>query len=299
MLDGPVQHRFALPGRGIEISALDWGGEGPLALLHHANGFCGAVWGVVAEELRDVYRVVALDARGHGDSSKPEGATTYDWHEFLHDLVALLELLPAELGYQEVALGAGNSFGGTMMACAAALHPERIRSVAMLDPVVRVRPELLARHGVELRMAEGSRRIVDRTRQRREVWPSRDHARESYRSKQTFEHWHPRALEHYLRFGMREREDGQVELKCPAQIEAQIFEMSGSLDPFEFAPRVRAPTVIAAGRRGHFPPRVFELLAGAMPNARVEFLEGGHLLPMEIPQKVAALLIEHGKESQL
>ena len=58
--------RIALPENGVEIATLDFGGRGPLALLHHANGFCAAVWAPVAKALTRHYRVIAMDARGHG-----------------------------------------------------------------------------------------------------------------------------------------------------------------------------------------------------------------------------------------
>ena len=47
----PQSHRVAVGESGVEIRVLDWGGQGPLALLHHANGFCAATWGLVAARL--------------------------------------------------------------------------------------------------------------------------------------------------------------------------------------------------------------------------------------------------------
>ena len=63
--------RVPLPGRGVELSVLDFGGSGPVALCAHANGFCAYLWQPVAERLRGEIRVLAYDARGHGDSSAP------------------------------------------------------------------------------------------------------------------------------------------------------------------------------------------------------------------------------------
>jgi len=44
MLSRVRRRKLALRDSAIEIALLDWGGEGPLALLHHANGFCAAAW---------------------------------------------------------------------------------------------------------------------------------------------------------------------------------------------------------------------------------------------------------------
>jgi pimeloyl-ACP methyl ester carboxylesterase len=118
-----VNRRRLQVGPGIEIAILDWGGSLPLALLHHANGFCGAVWGGVAQALRPFYRVVALDARGHGDSSKPQEREAYRWECFADDLVRVAELLAGEQVDGRVALGMGHSFGGTATLTAAARRP--------------------------------------------------------------------------------------------------------------------------------------------------------------------------------
>src|SRR5260221_8016211 len=81
LLGRAERRTFHLPERGVTLAALDWGGRGPLALLHHANGFCKGVWALVADALRERGHVIAFDARGHGDSSRPEGADAYAWDE--------------------------------------------------------------------------------------------------------------------------------------------------------------------------------------------------------------------------
>jgi pimeloyl-ACP methyl ester carboxylesterase len=58
------RRKIRLPESGIEIALLDWGGDGPIALLHHANGYCAAIWAPVAERLRCHYRVIEVDS-GH------------------------------------------------------------------------------------------------------------------------------------------------------------------------------------------------------------------------------------------
>ncbi len=66
----PVRRSAAV--NGIRLAYLDFGGGGPPAVLHHPTGFLSWVWAPIAERLAQRYRVFALDARGHGDSDKPE-----------------------------------------------------------------------------------------------------------------------------------------------------------------------------------------------------------------------------------
>ena len=111
------RRKVILPGKEIEIALQDWGGEGPLALLHHANGFCAALWAPVAEQLRSQFHVVAMDARGHGDSGMPqEGATpeSFSWALMADDLGQVAHVLLEETGESQIALGLGHSFGGTL-----------------------------------------------------------------------------------------------------------------------------------------------------------------------------------------
>jgi pimeloyl-ACP methyl ester carboxylesterase len=271
------RRRIPLPARGVELAVLDWGGEGPLALLHHANGFCAAVWGPVAEGLRRSFRVVAFDARGHGDSSKPEDAEAYRWPEFGRDLAALAATLAAESG--PVALGLGHSFGGTATLLAAVERPDLFERLVLVDPVVFPRrafesdPERRARAGG---MAEGARR-------RRHVFPDRAAARASWRRREAFAHWDPRALELYLAEGLADRPGGGVELKCPGEVEAAIFERGASVDAMAEARRLRVPTLVLAARRGSFPRAHFEELARGMSDGRVREVDTGHFVPMEAP----------------
>ena len=299
MLAGVEQRVFELPERDLAIAALDWGGQRPVALLHHANGFCAATWALLAADLRDRYRVIALDARGHGDSSKPEEVEAYGWTNFVDDLIAVAERITDETG-EAIALGVGNSFGGTLTMCAAAERPSLFARVVMLDPVIRPTPELLATHGLESQFAHfasgGPNLIAEQARRRRAVWPSREAARESWASKEMFSPWDPRALDLYVDYAMRERADGQVELKCPPAIEAAIFDQNSQIDAFAYAERVRAPTLVVAAERGRFPVVLFELLGEALPAGRTISVPIGHLLPMEEPKATAELLLKFGDE---
>jgi pimeloyl-ACP methyl ester carboxylesterase len=266
----------------VEIALLDWGGDGPLALLHHANGFCAGVWGLVAASLCRRYRVIAMDARGHGDSSRPSGAQVYHWDRFAEDLVAVAEQLVEESGRGSVALGLGHSFGGTSLLGAAARRPNLFEHLVLVDPVtpppaVSSDPERPQRVN---RLAEGARR-------RQQVFGSREEARERWAGRSSFARFDPRALDLYAVHGLRERSEGGFELKCAGEVEAAVFD-AGYVDIFAQAVRVDAPTLFLWAQEGDFPRSVYQTLAASMPSAVVEDVEAGHLVPMERPDLVVA-----------
>ncbi len=293
MLSQVRRRKLALPDSAIEIALLDWGGEGPLALLHHANGFCAGVWGPVAERLSDHYRVIAMDARGHGDSSKPEGADCYRWEFFGRDVLGVAEILAAEHPDGRVALGLGHSFGGSSILMASAERPDLFERNVLVDPVIL--PPDLAR--VAFAANSPGNALAERARKRRRVWPSRQAARLKWSEKELFADWDPRALDLYLTEGLADRSDGQVELKCSGEIEAAIFEATGSFDLWSAAERVRTPTLIEWAARGSFLRTVFEQFAARMTDARVCDIDAAHLAPMQHPDRVVAAILEFASRS--
>jgi pimeloyl-ACP methyl ester carboxylesterase len=86
---------------GIEIAYREWGerGSSPPVVLHH--GFVAnaeANWvapGVVAALLDAGHRVIAPDARGHGDSDKPHDPACYGERRMADDLALLLDIVKA------------------------------------------------------------------------------------------------------------------------------------------------------------------------------------------------------------
>jgi pimeloyl-ACP methyl ester carboxylesterase len=288
MLSQVRRRRLALPDSAIEIALLDWGGDGPLALLHHANGFCAAVWALVAERLSGRYHVIALDARGHGDSSKPEGADCYRWEFFGRDVLAVAEALAAEHPDGRVALGLGHSFGGSAILMASAERPDLFERNVLVDPVV-MPPDW--KRAVPAADPPGNA-LAEAARSRRQVWPSRDAARAKWLEKPLFADWDPKALDLYLAEGLADRPDGQVELKCSGETEAAIFEATGSFDLWSSASRVRTPTLIERAARGVFPRANYEQLAARMADAQICDIDASHLAPMQHPDRVVAPILE-------
>ncbi|MEB2345359.1 MAG: alpha/beta hydrolase [Deltaproteobacteria bacterium] len=285
---GPVARRLELPGRGVTIALLDWQDEAaaadaPLVLMHHANGFCAGTLALVAQALTPAFRVIGMDARGHGGSSRPVGAGAYGWDEFALDALAVAEALaPAHGG--RIAVGLGHSFGGTAMLGAAARRPALFERLVLVDPVLPT-PEWAS---ADPERGQRGARLVEGARRRRSVWASRAEARAHFAGRSLFRRWQPAALDAYVEHGLRERADGQVELACPGAVEATIFAAAAlGLDVVDLARRAApVPATVLWARHGDFPRAVFERVFAAMPGARLVDAEAGHLIPMERPELV-------------
>lgn len=117
----------------------EWGdpaGE-PIVMLH-GFGVSGHMFDEFAERLQGGYRLLALDQRGHGDSSWAQDGD-YSREAFVADIEGFREAL----GLESFIL-MGHSMGGLNAVSYVNAHPERVRSLILVD----VGPEA-AKEGVD------------------------------------------------------------------------------------------------------------------------------------------------------
>ena len=293
MLDDVDRRKLSLPS-GLEIALIDWGGEGPVALLHHATGFCAGVWDAVARGLRERFHVIGMDARGHGDSSAPPVGGNYLWTLFGEDVAAVARLLAAESGVAALPLGIGHSFGGTALLLGSTGEAPPFERLVLVDPVFPPPDASVPDPG---RGARGSQ-MVKSARKRRSHWESRAEARAWWAEKPLFAPWIPSALDAYVAEGLRDAAEGGVVLKCTPEVEAEVFGVSFESDIWSAVEQVRVPTLLLRAARGDFPPEIFHALVARMPDARLSELDAGHLVPMERPELVVeAILADYPEPS--
>src|SRR6202051_4421705 len=110
----------------VEIAYLDEGDGDPIVLVHGFASNKQVTWvhpGWVATLTRAGRRVIALDNRGHGASTKLYDPTAYHSARMAADVAALLDHLG--LGRADVM---GYSMGARIAAFLALRDPERVRS---------------------------------------------------------------------------------------------------------------------------------------------------------------------------
>jgi pimeloyl-ACP methyl ester carboxylesterase len=112
--------------RDLRMRYLDWGGDGPVLLALHGLASSGHWYDLVAPLLRDRFRIIAPDQRGHGQTTN--APTGYDWQSLSDDLAALLDLLETP----EVFV-IGHSWGGHVSSNFAAHYPQRVKRQVMID----------------------------------------------------------------------------------------------------------------------------------------------------------------------
>jgi pimeloyl-ACP methyl ester carboxylesterase len=120
-------HRFQHDG--VDIAFLDEGEGEPIVLVHGFASNAQVNWvypGWVATLTRAGRRVIALDNRGHGASSKLYDPAAYHSARMADDVRALLDHL--ELGRADVM---GYSMGARITAFFAHAHPARLRRAVL------------------------------------------------------------------------------------------------------------------------------------------------------------------------
>ncbi len=276
----PAEVSFEVGG-GRRLHGLDWGGGGPDVLLLHANGFCAGAYEPLVASLDGALRCVGLDLWGHGRTPAPVPPAQLTTEAMAADVAAVLDGWPRRTVHV-----LGHSLGGVVATLVERLRPQRVGRLVLCEPVIIAPPPLTDR-------TEGPSPMSEAARRRRRVWPDRETMRERYAARPPMDAFAPAALDAYLRHGVVDRHDGQVELACDPEVEAAIFELMpgprGAWPAWEHLASLRASATIVSGEATTLPAGLFELQAERAGCEHVT-VPGGHLFPHEDPVATARLV---------
>jgi pimeloyl-ACP methyl ester carboxylesterase len=115
-------------------------GSAPGAPVVFVHGFGGNrhFFDAQLAHVEDHAKVIAYDQRGCGESSLAP-RKKYDLDTLVNDLSVILDLTRSEQ-----AILVGHSFGADVVARYAALHPDRVAALVLIDPPGDLRPRLAA-----------------------------------------------------------------------------------------------------------------------------------------------------------
>lgn len=227
-------------------------GQPPLVFLHGA-GLSHACWQAVAEALPGGLTALAPDLPGHGGSAGEAEATIGALAERVLDWARALDLEPA--------LWVGHSMGGAVALTLALRAPSQTRGLVVVGcgPRLAVHPDLLE-------MLRDDRRVE---------------AAVDWLLARAFAEGAPEALVEQAR---------RMMLATPAAVLLRDFEACARFDLRGRLREVGAAAAVLCGAEDRLtPPKWNAALAEALPQARLEVVEGaGHMLPLERPAAVAA-----------
>ncbi len=232
---------------GIRIR-YDATGDGPVMLLTHGYSATGRMWAPQIEALKDRYRIITWDMRGHGETESPDDPAQYSEALTLADMVGLLEFLG-----EDTAVVGGLSLGGFMSLAFHLVHPEVVRALVLCDTGPGYRsPEARAgwTRAVEKRALDLETRGMDALGSSSEVRATARHHRSA------------QGLAHAARGSL-------------AQFDARII---------DHLPEIRVPTLVIVGERDEPFVGASEYMAAKIPGARLEVIPGaGHAANLDNP----------------
>jgi pimeloyl-ACP methyl ester carboxylesterase len=267
---------------GLTIAALDWGGDGPPLLLQHPTGFPAGMFDPLARALAGEYRVLAVDARGHGGSDAPDDLSACTFVNAARDVLAVLDALEVT---EVVALG--ESMGGGVVALVDSLRPAIVRRALFCEAIAfELAPPGPSSPGL----------MAERARKRRAVWPDRATVLESYASRPPLDVMEPAALAAYVQYGFVDRDDGTVELACAPDVEARWFDAAAEPDgaalAFAHLARMHATVTVMSGLASNLGVRMFaeQALRLDAPHHQVD---GTHFFVQEDTARAADAVRQH------
>ena len=236
--------------------------DGPVLVLGSSLGTTHAMWQPQLAALTATHRVVRYDHRGHGRSPVPPGP--YRVEDLGADLLAVLD----DLGVERYDL-AGLSLGGMVAMWLAAVHPSRVRRLALLCTSARPGDPDMWRDRAATVRAHGMAAIADAGLAR---WFS-----------PAFRHRHPGVVG-WARAML---------VGTPVEGYAACCGALAVLDLQPLLRRIVAPTLVVAGAGDPaLPVPHSERIVAGIAGSRLSIVDSAHLANVEQPDLVGQLLTD-------
>jgi esterase len=237
----------------------------PLVLLHgvamEAHG-----WDRFAADVGDRRRVLALTARGHGDSDR---AAEYGVMQHVADTVGFIDAV-----VRGPAVVCGLSMGGGTAIGLAAMHPDKVAKLI----VVEAGPP----------SPEGASRLAGALANSPESWRSYDEALPAFRA--GYGGVADETLLAYMPHVLRRDADGRLRGKLdPNVVSARpspdADRSQGEQLLWAACAAIKCPTLVVRGSRSDMlTSEGAQRMAGAIAGARLVEVDAGHVVPMENPE---------------
>ena len=256
----------------------------------HATGFHGRLYQPLLDKLSERFNVIAWDMRGHGESEESKSLNQFkSWDTYYRDLRHFLK------SFDQPIILAGHSVGGMTVFAAAALYPQKVKAVFLIEPVIFDRRTGVS-FGVAKRLGQGHKmHLAKGAARRRSRFSDKEEAFNNFKGRGAFKTWPDEWLSLYVEHGLFEQ-DGQQVLACRPAWEARSFAVSEH-KPQRFMKRFssRIPLYILLGEQNStFFVRARRTLKQLVPHALIQTLPGStHFVPMEHPNAIIDWLMNN------
>ncbi|MEO1260069.1 MAG: alpha/beta hydrolase [Bacteroidota bacterium] len=272
------------------IPFAEFGENGSIIHFAHANGFPPNCYQPLLNSLSKKNKILAMLQRPLWENSDPEKFKS--WHVLAEDLIGFLD----EKKLKNI-IGIGHSMGGVATAIAAAKRPDLFSHVILIDPVLFATKFHLIKNIMPLWLRKKNFPIAKIALKRKDKWPSKNAAYDSWRSKKIFSLIPDRYFTDFIDGAIRENTDGSAILFYPKKWEAQVYCTPSNAWPF--LARLKQPTLAikADGTNLLFPP-IWDKWKKIQPSATFYIVENAsHLVPLERPEVLVKVISEFLRKS--
>ena len=241
--------------------------QAPALVFSNSLGTDYRIWDAVEAALRNRYRILCYDKRGHGLSDSPDGG--WGMQQNVDDLAALMD----HLGLKSAAV-CGLSVGGLIAQGLAAERPDLVKLLILSDTAAKIgSPDMWAKRIARARQ-EGIGAIAGDILER---WFSPDYITSA------------------TDFPMYRN----MLVRTPVHGYATTCQCIADTDLFESTSALHLPSLAMVGDKdGATPPDLVRETAQLIDGCRFEVIRGaGHLPCVEKPEAVVALLSEFMTEN--
>jgi pimeloyl-ACP methyl ester carboxylesterase len=261
--------RRTMGGAAVELRGWEWPGDPPATLLLHGIGNYGRYWDFFADAVAGRLRLVATDARGHGESGRP--ANAYTPQDFVADAVAVLDTLQLDR-----VVVVGHSMGGTHAIRLAAANPERVERLVIVD----AGPEP---------MAEGSARARRLSLERPDRFANADDALAYLR--RTSPGYGADVYANRMRWLFRE-DDGGLTWRSSHDALTSIISGARHGDLWDAVRAIRCPVLVVRGTRSNvLSADVAQRMISTLAVGQLFELDAGHNVALDRPKELAEAVV--------
>ena len=268
----------------VDLQYLYYPGDGPTVVMLHATGFQPWLWHPIARELAGNFRVIAPYFCDHRLFNPEDGGLS--WLLLADDLATLIE----RLGITKPLI-VGHSMGATVASIAEVLKGPIASRMVLIEPIFL--PS--GYYGLDITVEQHP--LASKSIRRRSGWRDETEARDYFRSKKLFMDWDEEMLDIYLEHGITRADNGALTLACSPNREAALFMGGMEKDPWPLLEKISCPVLLVEGENSENRLAIdLRRAASIIPRANLQVIPGaGHLVPMEKPDELLALILEFFK----
>ena len=182
----------------------------------------------------------------------------------------------------------GHSMGATVLTIATALYGLKPAGIILIEPI------FLPQDFYQTRIRVQDHPLAAKSIKRKNHWEDASEALTYLQSRSLFKQWDPEMLSLYVQYGMKDKQNGGLELSCSPKREAALFMGGVEYDPWPLLPQVSCPVLVLEGE--HSENRHFIDMKKAVslfPHASYQLIKDvGHLIPMEKPAEITTVIQE-------